>query len=54
MLVISRWPPQNSYRFQENHGMLLIVDEQKNLNSIFIEKCTVDMVRKLLIANKER
>lgn len=36
-----------------NHRALLILDEQKNLNSFFTEKYTVDMVYKFVIPNKE-
>lgn len=34
--------------------MLLILDEQKNLNSFFTEKYTVDMVHSFVILNKGR
>lgn len=42
MLVIARFPPQNPYHLKGIHGVLLILDEQKRLNSIFIEKYDVD------------
>lgn len=42
MLVIARFPPQNSYHLKEIPGVLLILDEQKHLNSIFREKYDVD------------
>lgn len=49
MLVIARLPPQNSYHLKEIHGVLLILDEQKNLSSFLIEKYDVNMVHNLVI-----
>lgn len=44
MLVITRLPPQNSNHLQENHGVLLVLDEQQNLNGFVTGKYTVGML----------